>query len=143
MTSLLRAGRQPAGPVAAYSSFGSEPPTGPLLSALATAGVAVLLPVLLPDGDLDWSQDGASQGREAIGRCPLVVVPALLVDRGGNRLGRGGGSYDRALTRAAGALTVAALYDEELVDRLPVEPHDVPVRAVLLPARGLVPLPLT
>jgi 5-formyltetrahydrofolate cyclo-ligase len=69
-----------------------------------------------------------------------VLVPALAVDRHGNRLGRGGGSYDRALARATG-LTVAVLYDGELVDLLPVEPHDVPVNAVVTPRSGLVRLP--
>jgi 5-formyltetrahydrofolate cyclo-ligase len=67
-------------------------------------------------------------------------VPALQVDRDGNRLGRGGGSYDRALARATG-LTVALLHDDELVAELPHEPHDVPVRAVATPTGGLVRLP--
>jgi 5-formyltetrahydrofolate cyclo-ligase len=66
-----------------------------------------------------------------------VVVPALAVDRRGVRLGRGGGSYDRALTRAAG-LTVALLYDGETVEELPAEEHDVPVKAVVTPSGGLV-----
>jgi 5-formyltetrahydrofolate cyclo-ligase len=64
-------------------------------------------------------------------------VPALAVDRTGNRLGRGGGSYDRALRRATG-LTIALLYDEDLVDVLPAEPHDVPVAAAVTPSYGLV-----
>ena len=51
---------------------------------------------------------------------------------GGVRLGRGGGSYDRALARATG-LVVALLHDGELLDRLPREPHDLPVHAVALP----------
>ena len=132
--------------VAAYASIGSEPPTG---AALAHCG-AVLLPVLLPDGDLDWGTGpdgtptarglleptGPRLGREAVADCDVVLVPALAVDSHGNRLGRGGGSYDRALRRATG-LTIAVLYDGERVDRLPAEPHDVRVRAVVTPS-GLV-----
>jgi 5-formyltetrahydrofolate cyclo-ligase len=68
-----------------------------------------------------------------------VLVPALLVDRRGNRLGRGGGSYDRALVRATG-LTVALLHDGELVEELPAEAHDVPVRAAATPSQGVVQL---
>lgn len=143
-------------PVAAYVSVGTEPPTGPLLDTLAAAGIEVLLPVLLPDGDLDWATGparrrpgsgppllepvGWRRGSAALTGCELVVVPALAVDRAGARLGRGGGSYDRALPRASAALTIAVLYDAELVQRLPSQPHDVPVRAVVLPATGLMRL---
>ena len=147
------------GPVAAYASVGTEPATSALLSALLSAqgeaAAPVLLPVLLPDGDLDWARydgtlvagqrglpepPGPCLGREAVAGCCVVVVPALAVDRTGTRLGRGGGSYDRALARTS-ALVVAALHDGDLVDTLPVEPHDVPVHAVVLPGRGLVRLP--
>jgi 5-formyltetrahydrofolate cyclo-ligase len=61
------------------------------------------------------------------------------VDRDGNRLGRGGGSYDRALARATG-LTVALLHDDEVVEAVPHEAHDVPVRAVATLTGGLVVL---
>jgi len=141
-----------AGPVAAYLSVGTEPGTGPLLDALA--GHEVLLPVLLPDGDLDWSLagDGLAPGpygllepcgprlgRDAVSGCTALVVPALAVDRAGNRLGRGGGSYDRGLSRATGWV-VALLHDGEAVTALPTEPHDRPVASFLTPGRGLVHL---
>ena len=142
------------GPVGAYASFGTEPGTGPLRAALR-ARTEVLLPVLEPDGDLDWALDdgrltagpgslpvpaGPRLGRAAVASCGLLVVPALAVDRAGTRLGRGGGSYDRALARARGYV-VAALHSGELVPELSAEPHDRPVHAVVLPDRGLVELP--
>lgn len=133
---LLRASSR----VAAYVSFGTEPPTDALVAAVEAAGADVLLPVLLPDRDLDWSlgPGGVLLGVDAVATCDLVVVPALAVDRQGVRLGRGGGSYDRALARVpAGVLTVALLHDGELVDALPCEPHDVPVAAVATPTGGL------
>jgi 5-formyltetrahydrofolate cyclo-ligase len=98
-----------------------------------------LLPHLLPDGDLDWLLDGVAQGIDAIADVDLVLVPAVAVDRRGHRLGRGGGSYDRALARTR-ARTVALLHDGELVDELPVEPHDVAVGWVVTPSAGLVGL---
>ena len=96
--------------------------------------------MLLPDRDLDWAAgDGAPLGPVAVADCDVVLVPALAVDRRGVRLGRGGGSYDRALGRARG-LVVALLHEGELHDEpLPAEPHDVPVDAVALPG-GLVRL---
>ena len=71
-------------------------------------------------------------------RADAVLVPALAVDRAGNRLGRGGGSYDRALARVGPMVPLIALiYDAELLDRVPAEPHDVRVRAAVSPAAGM------
>lgn len=139
------------GPVALYVSLPGEPPTAALLEALRAAGREVLLPVLLDDGDLDWAAasgstvagrlglaepDGARLGTAAVAAAVLVVVPALACDRAGRRLGRGGGSYDRALARVPATTTVVALVrDAELLDAVPVEPHDRPVDVVVTPTR--------
>ena len=69
------------------------------------------------------------------------MVPALAVDRRGNRLGRGGGCYDRALARVGPAVpTVALLYDTELLAQVPAGPHDQRVRAVARPGQGITRL---
>lgn len=125
--------------VAAYQALPTEPPTHVLLAELARAGLAVMLPELLADRDLDWTDpDGAPLGRAAIGQASLLVVPALTVDTLGYRLGQGGGSYDRALTRAdPDALVVALLFDDELSSRpVPRADHDARVHAVVRPATG-------
>jgi 5-formyltetrahydrofolate cyclo-ligase len=146
---------QMAGTVAAYVSVSSEPETRGLIFAMWKRGTYVLLPVLQPDGELDWaSYEGPDslgagprglvepteprRGMTAITSADLVIVPALAVDRSGHRLGRGGGSYDRALARAgASILTIAPLYDDELVGEVPVTDHDQPIRAVALPGEGI------
>lgn len=143
--------------VAAYVPIGAEPGGPGLPDALRAAGRTVLLPVLLPDNDLDWvAYDGtlAPVGRGlrepagprlgvcAVASVDLLVVPALAVDRRGVRLGRGGGSYDRALARALpGTPVVALLYDGELVDEVPTEPHDRLVNGVITPSGGWCDLP--
>jgi len=144
-----------AGTVAAYYSVGTEPDTHGLIFALWKRGSYVVLPVLLPDGDLDWaSYEGPDslapgprgllqpvepvRGPGTVARADVVLVPALAVDVSGNRLGRGGGSYDRALARVGGQVpTIALIYDDELVPNVPVEPHDRAVRAVARPAHGI------
>ncbi|TYB46379.1 5-formyltetrahydrofolate cyclo-ligase [Actinomadura chibensis] len=147
-----------AGTVAAYVSVGTEPDTRGLLFALWKRGTYVILPRLLPDGDLDWaSYEGPDslvpgprgclepseppRGVGAVASADVVLAPALAADRTGLRLGRGGGSYDRALARVGPAiLTVALLYDGEIVPALRAEPHDRRVRAAVTPSDGLVRL---
>jgi 5-formyltetrahydrofolate cyclo-ligase len=142
--------------IASYVPMANEPGGADLPEVLAAHG-RLLLPVLRTDLDLEWAYfagpdslspgplrepAGPRLGLAAIGRADLVVVPAVAVDRAGVRLGRGGGSYDRALARVRpDALVVALLYDGELVDALPAEPHDARVGAVVLPSAGLVQLP--
>jgi 5-formyltetrahydrofolate cyclo-ligase len=146
---------QMAGTIAAYYSIGAEPDTRGLVYALWKRGSYVLLPVLRPDGDLDWaSYEGPDslvpgprglrepgeppRGVEVVARADAVLVPALAVDRAGNRLGRGGGSFDRALARVGPLIPLMALvYDDELIDRVPAERHDVKVRAAVRPASGI------
>ena len=149
-----------AGTIAAYYSVGTEPDTRSLVFALWKRGSYVVLPVLLADGDLDWaSYEGPDslapgprgllqpaepvRGTGTVARADVVLVPALAVDRSGQRLGRGGGSYDRALDRVGPQVpTIALLYDSELLPSVPVDEHDRPVRAVARPGHGITWLPV-
>ena len=65
----------------------------------------------------------------------LVVVPALAFDRQGNRLGRGGGYYDRFLACPGMRATRCGLaFAEQLVDELPTSDHDVPMDLIVTDA---------
>ncbi|GAB3443128.1 5-formyltetrahydrofolate cyclo-ligase [Phycicoccus ginsengisoli] len=128
--------------VAAYESMPSEPPTESLVAALAARGIRVMVPVTLPDWDLDWHEAGDVQllGRDAIATARVVFVPAQAVDRHGTRLGRGKGCYDRALARTT-ARTVAVVHPWEVLDEaLPAEPHDHRIEAAITAEQGFVPL---
>jgi 5-formyltetrahydrofolate cyclo-ligase len=142
--------------VAAYVSTGTEPPTDALLDRLRDRGAVVLLPVLLPDLDLAWAEYTGADALEpgprglrqpagaatdptavaAVGTADVVLCPGLAVDRDGVRLGRGGGSYDRALARLrADAWSCVLLYDDEVVDDpLPADEHDRRVAAAATPS---------
>jgi 5-formyltetrahydrofolate cyclo-ligase len=143
-----------AATVAAYVSTASEPGTGILLDALVDAGKRVILPVLRPDDDLDWAvyEDesallparrgilepaGRRLGIEAVATADVVLVPGLAVSHDGVRLGRGGGSYDRALARVpAGTFTCVLLHEGEVGRDVPVAQHDRAVAAAATP-RGI------
>ena len=142
------------GPIAAFVGIRGEPPTLALLAALHARGVRVLLPLLRDDLDLEWAvfdgdagalveglrgvlqPAGVSLGLDGIAEAALVLAPALAVDDSGRRLGQGGGSYDRALTRTS-APVLAVVFDDELLESVPVQPHDRPVGGTLTPAGGV------
>ncbi|MBO1753533.1 5-formyltetrahydrofolate cyclo-ligase [Allobranchiibius sp. CTAmp26] len=130
-------GGTPPGHVAAYDALPTEPPTRAMVELLGHTGWRVMMPILLPDNDLGWD-DGNSHDPSYVSGASLLIVPALAVDRRGMRLGQGGGSYDRALhRRSPGALVLAVVYDDELADVVPSEPHDLAVDAVLTPRAGV------
>ncbi|CAA0132361.1 5-formyltetrahydrofolate cyclo-ligase [Mycolicibacterium vanbaalenii] len=148
--------------VCGYVPVGSEPGSAELIDGLARHQVTVLLPVArrasggaaLPlrwgryrPGELVDAPFGLREPPQpwlpagAVAEAAVVLIPALAVDRRGTRLGRGAGFYDRTLPLADdGAALVAVVRDDELVDHLPSEPHDVRVTHALTPRQGLVTL---
>jgi 5-formyltetrahydrofolate cyclo-ligase len=141
--------------IALYVSMGPEPQTGALIDWLLSTGRDVLLPILYADNDLGWgvapgaadlvpgrrgmSEPPVDLGPDAIATADLVICPAVAVSRDGVRLGRGGGSYDRALARVSPGTPIwAAVYDSEVVEELPADDHDQLVHAALTPTRLIV-----
>jgi 5-formyltetrahydrofolate cyclo-ligase len=146
-----------AATVAGYVSVGTEPGTSALLAGLLGLGKRVVLPVVLPDLDLDWAvyrgeeslaparlgllePVGPRLGPEAVATADVVLIPGLAVSGSGERLGRGGGCYDRALGRVpVGTPVWVLLYDDEVGREVPVEPHDRTVSGAVTPS-GLLRL---
>lgn len=155
----LRLSNRPLPAVAVYASLAAEPPTEALRRKLRAAGHQVLLPVAERDGSLGWALDlgaaatawGVASADRSIEPPPLVgrgaaalldlqvavlLVPALAATPLGDRLGQGGGYYDRLLsalsaTDRGGPLRVCLVGPDELVDELPRESHDEPVDVVV------------
>jgi 5-formyltetrahydrofolate cyclo-ligase len=149
-----------ASTVAAYASLASEPGTDQLLPALEVRGIAVLLPVLQADRSLQWARhrpDNTQANSSGIAEPPaadadadadadarllstasVVVCPGVAGDLHGHRLGRGGGSYDRALAELrSSTLRCLLLYDDEVLDAVPTSPHDQRVDVIVTPRRTL------
>ncbi|HET9650262.1 MAG TPA: 5-formyltetrahydrofolate cyclo-ligase [Microlunatus sp.] len=142
--------------VAAYLSSGSEPDSTELIDRLSAAGAEVLLPASaggtwaepawarwegpdrLREGPLGILEpEGAALPGAALARAGLVLCPGLAGTPRGERLGRGGGWYDRVLPWATGRLLLL-LNDDEVIASLPTGPLDRRVDAIVTPSRLLV-----
>lgn len=146
--------------VAVYLSVPPEPDTRRLIDWLAAHNIVVLLPVLTTPasddqliGPPDWAphagNDRLRQGRlsiiepdtEPVGgsglkAAQLIICPGLAGNDHGQRLGRGGGWYDRALANAdSSAVTLLPLNDDELYEQIPVDHWDRRVDVIVTPAR--------
>lgn len=153
--------------VAAYLSTGSEPGTLQLVAWLAAHRVRVLLPVLspLPDGsrriEPAWAPyggpDALRMGAHAIlepttdpvpnqqlPEAEMVICSGLAANRLGDRLGRGGGWYDRALADASQSAPVwVLLNDDEILETIPIHRWDRRVDAIITPTAMLACEPRT
>lgn len=143
--------------VAAYVNIDFEPPSLPLIDALHDQGVTVMLPALGPGLARMWAKfegmddlevrapkrppepSGEAVPTSEIRGVDAVIAPGLAVDISGNRLGQGGGWYDRVLKHLPDTTPVwAVVYDQEFIPgALPHGEMDVPVTGVIRPS-GIV-----
>ncbi|UQN15579.1 5-formyltetrahydrofolate cyclo-ligase [Gulosibacter sp. ACHW.36C] len=141
--------------VACFASTTLEPPTTAFLSWARDHDVQVLLPRASSETTLEWCVDTGELTEHPRLRVPeplgpalasgldtaeLLLLPAAAADRSGTRLGWGGGYYDRALEvlePEQRARLVAVVHDDEVLERLPREPHDVRVAGIVTPSMYL------
>lgn len=137
--------------LSAYLSTRDEPDTRRFLRWAHERGIRILLPVSRVDGLLDWAPyDGEDEDRDVLGmptptsellgpiavnEVDLILVPASCVARNGMRMGWGLGYFDKTLGSMEGCPPVyAVIFDDELVDEVPTERHDMPVDGVVAPS---------
>jgi len=135
--------------IACYANRAEEPSTLEVRRALKQAGARVLLPRIEGE-DLVWCLDDDAAmttnslgidepAGEPIDEQPAAwIIPALAIDESGFRLGQGGGFYDRALQDlpddGRGPI-IALVFEDEIVQAVPREDHDIPVDIVVTPER--------
>lgn len=101
-------------------------------------------PMLFREWANPWDDDALEAApyggaQPPVGAAELVpdvaIIPVLGFTATGARLGQGGGHYDRFLADHPATVPIGIAWDCQLVDALPAEPHDVPLRAVVTPTR--------
>lgn len=139
------------------SAFPEEIDTAPLLALAHAAGKRVVLPRVdrqerrlrlhlvtdpgqsLVSGVLGIPEPDATWPEAPPDLIDWALVPGVAFDEHADRLGRGAGHYDRLLpTLRADAVRWALCFDCQVVPRLPVEPHDVPLDGVTAPGRTIL-----
>lgn len=131
--------------VSCFVGTGAEVDTAPLLEDALRVGKRLCVPLCLGHGVMEMrrirSLDELSPGTMGLlepspeservqpEEIDFIVVPCLACDRQGNRMGRGGGYYDRYLPCVHG-VRVSPCREFMLQDRLPTGPHDAPIEYV-------------
>ncbi len=130
---------------AAYHAVGSELDPMPLLKRLAYQGYDLCLPVVVdlagpmifrrwwPGEPLEPDLAGVPAPLPLADAVTpeLILTPLLAFDARGGRLGQGGGYYDRTFATLPDALRIGLAHDEQEVDHLPLQPHDIRLHGVL------------
>lgn len=139
----------PAASVAGFWPMAGEIDIRPLLLALLGRGHVVLLPETPPRGNplvfRHW-RPGATMLRGPFGTVhphgplgtpTLLLVPLLAFDARCNRLGYGGGYYDRTIAALPGVRSIGCAFAAQQVDEVIVLPHDARLDAVAT-ERGVI-----
>ncbi len=137
--------------VLSYCATPDELDPSPLTRMLSQSGARIAYPRVCGPGalTLHWGdacelepgycgllEPPAGSEEAALAEIGLVLVPGVAFDAECHRLGMGGGFYDRLLAALAPTtLKVGLAFDEQIVDAVPCEAHDVTLDAVVTPRR--------
>lgn len=131
-----------------YASYNQEVITNPIMEHALKSGKTISVPKII-DKDMvfvrinsvDELRKGAYNIPEPISSVTyentdkgIVIMPLLAVDKSFNRLGYGGGYYDRFLEKHKDLFTIALAYDFQLVDTITTDEYDIPVNMIITPS---------
>jgi len=130
--------------IALYSAIGSEAPTARLAEYLAEIGKTIAFPACVANAPMEFRQvenidllvAGFRNISEPAADCPvvapdLIIAPMIAFDRSLNRLGQGGGHYDRTFGQYPQATRIGLAWSVQETDAVPVQPHDVPLHMIV------------
>jgi 5-formyltetrahydrofolate cyclo-ligase len=141
-----------AGSILFYAPLSEELDVWPLVDLALAAAKTVALPRFFPEqqsyiacairsieSDLKTGRFSIREPADHCSDLPLnrldfVLVPGVAFTLQGRRLGRGKGFYDRLLAAVRG-IKCGVAFDEQIVDDIPIEPHDVHLNCILTPTR--------
>ena len=127
-----------------YLSYSHEADTDKLLNALLKQGKTVYCPRVegkemkaVLYGELALSARGIREplGDAFDGDIDVAVVPLMAADEKGNRLGYGGGYYDKYLSAHPKTIKIGYCYEEQIVREIPVEDNDIPLTMIVTDKR--------
>ena len=142
--------------IGVYSAYGSELSLRPSIEMLRKRDMppTIAYPIMVKEDTMIFVKFGPNDDKHVlekptalvknippervveVSELDLILVPGLAFDEHGNRLGQGGGVYDRVLPRiASGTITIGIAFDEQVVDSIPTGVHDKRVNYVLTPTR--------
>lgn len=128
--------------IASYQPIDGEPDVSEFNAWVSAMGKSLLLPrvegesLVFAEGETEVGSFGISEptGKALeLSSADLILLPALAVDKSGNRLGKGKGFYDRALAEVTGIPKYAVVFDSEILESIPTEPHDIWVTGAITP----------
>ena len=138
---------QEASTLLLYYPLADEVDVRPLIREAFEEGKRVLLPVVkgeelelhLYEGESSLRKgtfgimepQGPLFAPEHYDEIDVAIIPGMAFDREGHRLGRGKGYYDRLLPKLESAKLVGVCWPFQLLDKVPSEPHDIPVEEVI------------
>lgn len=139
--------------VLGFAAAPEELDSEPLLEALREAGATICLPRIsgpgaltlhvcelstpLHEGPFGLRQPATNMPAAEPGAIDLVIVPGVAFDASGNRLGFGGGYYDRLLAGMPRTMRIALAFEGQILDAIPSEAHDERVDIIITPDRVL------
>lgn len=143
-----------------FASFRSEVDTHEMMRALLAAGKRVIVPkvdkekhtlLLYEISNVDELVPGymgipeppvsAGAAQADVSGVDVVIIPGAGFDPAGNRIGYGGGYYDRLLAEMKGKIPIVApAYEEQMVGSIPAEPHDIMVSVIVTDRRVIRPV---
>jgi len=142
-----------AGTIFFFASFRTEVDTTEMIKSSLESGKCALLPKVdkerhelqlyeirdfgeLAPGYMGIPEPPVSENQMSINDADIVIIPGAGFDASGNRIGYGGGYYDRLLSGLQKDIPVIApAYEEQVVDSIPSEPHDIRVQMIVTDRR--------